>query len=662
MQVKLSACLIIKNEEKNLFRCLSSVKNIADEIIVVDTGSIDSSVEIARTFTEHVYNFNWNNNFSTARNFGLDKAAGDWILVLDGDEELNIASLELVHNIIETGDAEAYFLKVVNPDENDSELALDTDLILRLFKNRNEYRYKGIVYEEILSSILSVNPDAIIGTVKDFHIVHHAYSEEKVEAGNSREYNMNLLRTAAAEETGNLLKHFHMGVNHYRQQQYEQALSLFLPVYKQVDKASFYLPELMRKIALSYYATGNLQEVLNFIDNEWIKAFPDMQDIYYIKGAICKHMGDYIQAYMAFQQFLSLPHQAGDNTSIYFSDRDKSCYYLGSLAEYFMDMEQALNYYLQSLRENPRMLISLKRIISILQPRINPEYTINSLKQVFDLSDKSLQANLAAIFFEEGAYQLALERLDILENGTQLSEKMTLLRGLCLMRSGHYDAAVKELNAINRDKIFFIQAQQNLLLYYWLQHDESKLIRCLQNIKKVGANMLLLEILSAFTGKKDQDIKKLQANKQQANELIKDIMGFLVELGTGHSIDKAWENLSFFVGTRPSTLLAELFYKWGKYDLALKEYRQLIETEKTDARTIYYLGKSCWGQENLEAAAVYLQQAIEKGLNIPKVRRELIKLYQELAIRTLREEISSCPDNQELPEILQQMEDNLLPV
>ena len=174
--------------------------------------------------------------------------------------------------------------------------------------------------------------------------------------------------------------------------------------------------------------------------------------------------------------------------------------------------------------------------------------------------------------------------------------------------------------------------------------------------------MLLLEILSAFTGKKDQDIKKLQANKQQANELIKDIMGFLVELGTGHSIDKAWENLSFFVGTRPSTLLAELFYKWGKYDLALKEYRQLIETEKTDARTIYYLGKSCWGQENLEAAAVYLQQAIEKGLNIPKVRRELIKLYQELAIRTLREEISSCPDNQELPEILQQMEDNLLPV
>lgn len=84
----LSVCMIVKNEERFLAQCLESVTPVADEIIVVDTGSTDSTVEIARRYTDKVHFFEWNDSFSDARNASLSYATSDWILVIDADEEL----------------------------------------------------------------------------------------------------------------------------------------------------------------------------------------------------------------------------------------------------------------------------------------------------------------------------------------------------------------------------------------------------------------------------------------------------------------------------------------------------------------------------------------------------------------------------------------------
>lgn len=84
----LSLCMIVKNEEDVLGRCLDCVKNIADEIIIVDTGSTDHTKEIAKQYTQHVYDFPWINDFSAARNFSFSKAAKDYIMWLDADDIL----------------------------------------------------------------------------------------------------------------------------------------------------------------------------------------------------------------------------------------------------------------------------------------------------------------------------------------------------------------------------------------------------------------------------------------------------------------------------------------------------------------------------------------------------------------------------------------------
>ena len=85
---RVSLCMIVRDEEKNLEACLAPVADLFDEIIIVDTGSQDGTIEIARRFTPHVHHFQWCDDFSAARNESLRHATGDWIFWLDADDRV----------------------------------------------------------------------------------------------------------------------------------------------------------------------------------------------------------------------------------------------------------------------------------------------------------------------------------------------------------------------------------------------------------------------------------------------------------------------------------------------------------------------------------------------------------------------------------------------
>src|SRR3989338_5293163 len=97
----ISLCMIAKDEEKYLEQCLSSVKGLVDEIIIIDTGSKDKTKEIAKKFNAKIFDFKWVDDFSAARNESLKQAAKDWILVLDADEVIEEKDLGKIKNIVE---------------------------------------------------------------------------------------------------------------------------------------------------------------------------------------------------------------------------------------------------------------------------------------------------------------------------------------------------------------------------------------------------------------------------------------------------------------------------------------------------------------------------------------------------------------------------------
>ena len=151
--MKISACYIVKDEEKNLPKSIKSLKDAVDEIIVVDTGSVDDTVKIATyEFNAMVFHETWQNNFSSPRNKALQHATGDWIIFLDADEyftEETAKNLRLVIEKINKTSTNGLLINLVNIDEDAGNKILDSTFTLRIFRNLRGLAYVGKIHEEL---------------------------------------------------------------------------------------------------------------------------------------------------------------------------------------------------------------------------------------------------------------------------------------------------------------------------------------------------------------------------------------------------------------------------------------------------------------------------------------------------------------------------------
>lgn len=181
----ISVCIIAKNEEQNIERCLESVKGLADEIIFVDTGSTDKTIEIARKFTDKIFHFKWNDNHSDAKNFALSHATKEWILSLDADETISPKDYERIRELTKKSEFVGFSLIQRNytnrigefgwvSSRNDSyeeskkAFGYVPRKMVRLFKNDPRIRFEGVVHDNVGNSILK------IGKICDTAIpIHH---------------------------------------------------------------------------------------------------------------------------------------------------------------------------------------------------------------------------------------------------------------------------------------------------------------------------------------------------------------------------------------------------------------------------------------------------------------------------------------------------------
>ena len=143
----LSICMIVRDEEATLARCLDCVKNLADEIIVVDTGSVDKSVEIARRYTDNVHFFEWCDDFSAARNFSFSKATGDLLMWLDADDVITADNVNKLAELKTRDDFDVAFVKYAAAFDGDvPTMEYYRERVVRRSLN---LRWQGEVHEAI---------------------------------------------------------------------------------------------------------------------------------------------------------------------------------------------------------------------------------------------------------------------------------------------------------------------------------------------------------------------------------------------------------------------------------------------------------------------------------------------------------------------------------
>lgn len=178
-KMNLSFCIIVKDEETTLPKCLSSVKGAVDEMVVLDTGSTDRTPEIAQEFGARVYHFEWCNDFSKARNESLKYVQGDWILVLDADEVLVPA---VVPNIKRAIKSDRHLL--INLLRQEVQAAQSPySLVSRLFRNHPDIcfsrPYHALV-DDSVSLILSKEPQWQVGYLSEVAILHEGYQKSAI--------------------------------------------------------------------------------------------------------------------------------------------------------------------------------------------------------------------------------------------------------------------------------------------------------------------------------------------------------------------------------------------------------------------------------------------------------------------------------------------------
>lgn len=387
--MKISACMIAKNEATNIEKCIESYKNIVSEIIVVDTGSTDNTVNIAKKCGAKVLNFKWNDDFSAAKNFALDNASGDWIIFLDADEYFDKSKVGNLPKIIKSLDKSynSIACKMINIDSVTGK-ELDSITHVRIFKNKKYIRYVNPIHEMLINTRKNENLKAYLTTDNELTLFHTGYSIVNRREKAERNLKLLLNEVEKAKEKPSIYQY--LSDCYYGLEDYKNAIKyarLFVEsgakfVGYNVKPHQNIIDSMLR---LKYPAKEIHKEILIALDK-----FPTHPSFSFYLANWCYDQKKYDEAYNLYLKTLELQEVYND---IEINSVPSNLYhiyqYLGFIEEYRRNEKEAIDFFLESLKYekyNPKVFNRLCYLISHYSIE-DIIYTINKLYDQNKLED-----------------------------------------------------------------------------------------------------------------------------------------------------------------------------------------------------------------------------------------------------------------------------------
>lgn len=206
LMLPISVCIIAKNEEKKISRCLSSLSPYGFEIIVADTGSCDNTKKLAEQFSARVFDFPWKDDFSAARNFSIEQASYDWIFMIDCDETVKSIDIEELQYFMTHLPTAVGSVNRENVSGTPDRLDYYTDRTERFF-NRRLYHYTGIIHEQLTPKNGKEMECFLLNTV----LSHDGYVMTEEERKRKSERNLSLLIRQQQEQPDNPYVYYQLG-------------------------------------------------------------------------------------------------------------------------------------------------------------------------------------------------------------------------------------------------------------------------------------------------------------------------------------------------------------------------------------------------------------------------------------------------------------------
>ncbi|MGN0346140.1 MAG: glycosyltransferase [Lachnospiraceae bacterium] len=337
----ISICIIMKNEEKNIEKCLSALAGFGfgkcgkyGEIVVVDTGSTDSSVAIAEKYTDSIYHFEWCNDFAKAKNFAIQKASHDFVMVVDADEYLTRIDYEDLQYFMKQHPDQIGQIKRSNFVLADGIQTIQNDLTERFF-HRDYYAFQYPIHEQLLplkSRSVQYIPIA-------FHVDHSGYllSEEQLKEKANR--NNELLFQELEKRPEDPYLYFQIGQSYMLMRDQAQALPWFEKgLTFDVDPSLEYVQMMVTGYGSCLLAADRAQDALSL--KGVYDAFSQVPEYVFMMGQIYMALSMYMEAFAEFIRCLQLKPGRVPGMTSYFAYHN-----IGVINEILGNREGAISFY-----------------------------------------------------------------------------------------------------------------------------------------------------------------------------------------------------------------------------------------------------------------------------------------------------------------------------
>ena len=491
----LSLCMIVKDEEKSLSTCLESVKDHVDEIIIVDTGSTDSTVEIAKKYNAKIYHHPWENSFSKARNYSLKYATCDWILIMDADEEMESNDAHKLREVIKDDDVNLIYLPAFSKHKGGKNSSVY--LIERLYKNHLGFRYEGTVHNALKFSGPHKNENIVV-----YHYGYHQ-GEEQMEKRFAR--TSTLLKEQIMNDPENPVPHHNLAISYLDRQMNDKCLEEALEAIRlfELQNSDSQMRLLCHYVAcVAFFRKQDLYNAEKYALKA-IKFYPDYLDAHCILTSIYFLQKEYDKCNKATKSYLrslkSIQSDPSKVMSIPFDTLNHA---------WLAHTRMAINHYEQGNQDYGRQ--ALNNAINCADNAWEPYFAVgkhfaehNNLKMAERLlcdglkhnpGNKEIQYYLASTYERSGETEKAIACLEqiLVYQPEEAQARYNL--GLLLLKCNKPDEAIKTFKSVINKEPEHFDARLNMAIAYEKTGniDESKdIYNALATINPENPDVLL---------------------------------------------------------------------------------------------------------------------------------------------------------------------------
>lgn len=332
----ISICMIVKNEESYLEECLEHLSDFGYEILIADTGSTDCSRQIAQKYADQVFDYVWNQDFSAARNFIIEKANNEYILMIDSDEMVTSYDKVTLEKLVSENPQSVGRLLRRNEYNRGEEHYCHRERVSRLFP-KSLYRYEGIIHEQITP---------LDGRVIKFYdipveMLHSGYEGDLNIRRRKTERNIRLLKQAIDRKGEDPYLYYQLGKSYYMQEDYQKSSEWFgKALYFDLDPHLEYVQDMVESYGYALINTKQYEVALQL----WnvYEEFAVNADFIFLMGLIFMNNAMFDAAIEEFLKATNTRAYKMDGVTSY-----RAYYNIGVIYECLGDLNKAKEYYLR---------------------------------------------------------------------------------------------------------------------------------------------------------------------------------------------------------------------------------------------------------------------------------------------------------------------------